>query len=213
MQAVDAFFRETHELLARIIDARLAQRLRVVFVAREQLDDGRRQARAAHEHHALDLRLRKKRHDAKRDRHGNARLARGIEESQRKIVIEEQLRDEELRARVLLFLQMANALVEIEAIDMAFRIRRSAYAKTSLARNGNQVFGEFEIFRSRARHRVAAQGEHIFNTRRLHRCKHGIDARAIGVHTRKVGHHVQAVFVLRHFRHVNRARGIARSSR
>ena len=86
---------------------------------------------------------------------------------------------------------------------MSFRIRRRAYAKTSLARNRNQVFGEFEIFRGRSRHRVTAQGEHIFNTRRLHRCKHGIDARAIGVHARKVGHHVQAIFVLRHFRHVD----------
>lgn len=94
------------QLAACVFDARLAQALGVVLVAREDLDDGGGQRGGTGEDHAGDLLLAHERHDARRDGDGDARRVGELEEAVEVVVVEKQLRDEKARARILLLLEV-----------------------------------------------------------------------------------------------------------
>ena len=163
MQAVDAVAAEVDQLVAGVFDAGLAQGGRVVLVFRQQLDDGRRQRAAAEEHHALDLRLPQKRHDAAGDGRGNARRFGRLTETVEVIVVEEQLGDEEVGAGILLRAQMADVLARVQAVDVSLGVGRRAHAQLRLLQARDELAGITEVGRLLAIHKVAAQGEHCFH--------------------------------------------------
>ena len=145
MKAVCAVFLKVDELLTCILDASRTKTCGVVLVAGKQLDDGARKRGAAHEHHALDLLLTQKRHDAAGDRGINPRGGTTLAETVEIIVVEEQLRDEEARSRIDLLLQVLDVDLRVDAIDMPLGIRRSAHAKTGIGKRRDKILRKAEL--------------------------------------------------------------------
>src|SRR5207302_11491912 len=93
----------------------------------------RRDVRAAQRREALDLVDVRDRHDPRDDRQVDAGGTRPPEELEVPAVVEEELRDEEIRPRIHLLLAVAQVLGEIPRLGMSLRIAGASDAEADPA--------------------------------------------------------------------------------
>ena len=117
-----------------------------------------------------------------------------------------------MRACVLLFLQVFDALFEIQAVYMALGIRRSAHAKARFAYYGNEVFGKVEIVRRNAGDGIATQGENVLKARFAHGGKCCVDIVLRCSHAGQMSHDGQREVFFHHTGDVDRARAVTASA-
>ena len=141
MQAVGAGIAQALELPAGVLDASLAQGVRVVLVLGQKLDDRRRQRRAAHEDHTADLLLTHERHDACGDGYRDSRAVGHLAKAEEALIIKEKLRHKKACSGILLLLEVLNGKFEVLAGDMSLGVSGCAYAKTGIHKGGDEVFG------------------------------------------------------------------------
>lgn len=129
VEAVDAVLCEVLELLDCVGNACLCLLGRVVSCGDDALDHGRGNGCPARECHARDLLLARERHDAHND--GNLDAATGAEvaEALERLVVEEELRHEEVGAGILLALQVLERSPHGRRLHVSLRIAGSAEAE------------------------------------------------------------------------------------
>ena len=132
MQTGGTVLLEVAKLTGGIIYTGCLQALGVVLVLGENLDDGGGQRRTAHKDHAADLRLAHKRHDARGNGHGDARLVGKLAEAVEALVVKEELRHKEARAGVLFLLEVFDRSVEVLTGNVALGVGRGAHAKAGV---------------------------------------------------------------------------------
>ena len=201
--------RQIDQLGARVLDACSTQILVGVLVFRQQLNDRRRQRSPAHKDHARNLGFAHERHDAAGNGHGDARTVAQVAESVEAFVVEEQLRDEERSARILLLFQMLHARTQVVAFDMPFRIRRGPYAESCVDQARYEVFRITEVLRLGTGHAVAAQGKHVADAKLFHFGNLAVNVFQARIDARQVRYRRNTVFFLDHLGNLRRCLGVA----
>ena len=146
----------------------------------------------------LDLRDVRDRHDPGDDRDVDAGVARARDELEVDRVVEEQLRDEELRAGVDLLLEVAQVDLRVGGVDVASRGSTAApIAKPYSARMSATSSVECSrppsvcVQRSWPFGRVAAQGEDVLHAGVAHAVERRAQLVDRGVDAREVGHRLE----------------------
>ena len=190
-------------LQRRVGDAEVGHRARVVDAHVELGDQVGRDHRAAHLRDAPDLAVVGDRHDPRHDRHVDADLARPRHEVVVEGVVEEQLRDQEARARVDLLLEVAQVRLGRLGVDVDLGEARRADRELGvlvadqldqLARVAQPALGRGPL--RLALRRVAAQREHVLDPGVAHPVQRRAQLLGRRVDAREVRHRLQAEVLL-----------------
>ena len=160
---------EIGALEGRVSDPELCNRFRVVGAPVELPFEVLGDRRAAHVGEAVDLAVVRDRHDPRHDRHVDARGARLVDVVEVDLVVEEELGDQEARARLDLLPRVAKVARAVRGVEVHLGEARGADAEVeALADQPDQLHRVGEPARVRlprglAARRVAAQGEHVLD--------------------------------------------------
>ena len=200
MDAVHAVGEQIDDLLHRVGDAGVAQRLGLALIALHDLDKLGRQACAAERDHALDLPFVGDGHDASLDRHADAGDLGALQKAVEHRVVKKQLADQVLRTGVHLLFEVEHVLCRVGCVHVHLRIAGAAHVKIAVRTDiGAQLARIAKILlRRHALRIVAAQREDVFNpvlAKILQRLvDHG--ARAVDAGQVRHGLHTEIVFDL-----------------
>src|SRR5262245_3357602 len=170
-----------------VLDAEREPGLRIVAGPLERLGErgGHRVARQLRD--ALDLARVRDRHDARHERHADARSARALDEAEVVGVVVEQLRDDDIEAGVDLLLQMPDAQVEIAGLGMALRMSAADQAErmAALSDEADQIDGVPEAVargdEAGVLRNVAPDGDEVLDAARQHEVAVSRDLVAAGL--------------------------------
>src|SRR5438445_11524313 len=170
------------------IGAEFADRIDIVAERFQTLGDPARNLGAAHVGETAQLRILRDRHDARRDRHADAELARVVDEAEIRIGVEEVLRDRTIRAGVDLALEVGQIAHRIAGLRMHFGIAGDIDMKLAVAFPADEFdliprVAEVSIARH-ARTTVAEQLDDAFATHGLVLIEQLGDLRARTAHAR-----------------------------
>ena len=202
---------EIGALEGRVSDPELCNRFRVVGAPVELPFEILGDRRAAHVREAVDLAVVRDRHDARHDGHVDARGAGLVDVVEVDLVVEEELGDQEARARLHLLARVAQVARAIRGVEVHLGEARGAHAEVeALADQPDQLHRVGEPARVRlprglAARRVAAEGEHVLDAGGLDLLEELHEALARLADARQVRHRLDAEVALDRLRDLDGA--------